>query len=302
MIFMVNIHHSRAADILAPDLMMTDPALPLVPYRDGFGNWCTRLMAPAGRLRVSASGLVQDTGEPDAIPVAEYQHPVHELPEETLVYLLGSRYCETDRLSSCAWNLFGQSAPGVRRIQAICDWVHQHITFNYQEARPTRTASEALEEGRGVCRDFAHLAIAFCRCMNIPARYCTGYLGDIRIPALPGSDGFFCLVRGLHRRRVVYSSPSTRGTTHRGSAACSSVADGMPRTWQSVTRSARVPSRGSPSWLRKSAPSSRTRSEPMLFGFDMRDTQRSKAASVCLSTTPRPCHGWSPCVSSPFVT
>jgi transglutaminase-like putative cysteine protease len=182
LVLMLNIHHTRAGDIIVPDRMMAEPFIPMTPYRDGFGNWCTRLLAPAGRLRLSATSLLNDTGEPDPIPQAEHQHAVEDLPDESLVFLLGSRYCETDRLSGIAWNLFGTSPTGTQRVQAICDYVHRHIAFSYQAARSTRTAWEALEEGKGVCRDYAHLAIAFCRAMNIPARYCTGYLGDIGVP------------------------------------------------------------------------------------------------------------------------
>jgi transglutaminase-like putative cysteine protease len=179
MVLMLNIHHTRAGDIVVPDRMIAEPFVPTTAYRDTFGNWCTRILAPAGRLRLSASALLNDTGEPDSIVLSEHQHAVEDLPEESLVFLLGSRYCETDRLSGIAWDLFGGSPNGTGRIQAICDYVHRHITFNYQDSRSTRTAWEALEEGKGVCRDYAHLAIAFCRCMNIPARYCTGYLSDI---------------------------------------------------------------------------------------------------------------------------
>jgi transglutaminase-like putative cysteine protease len=182
MVLMLNIHHTRAADMVVPDRMITDPLVPYTAYRDGFGNWCTRMVAPAGRLRLTASALLHDTGEPEPIVQAEHQHAVEDLPEESLVYLLGSRYCETDRLMGIAWDLFGAAPTGARRIQAICDYVHNHIAFDYQAARSTRTAWEALEEGTGVCRDYAHLAIAFCRCMNIPARYCTGYLGDMGTP------------------------------------------------------------------------------------------------------------------------
>jgi transglutaminase-like putative cysteine protease len=190
MVLMLNIHHTRAGDIIVPDRMIAEPIVPMAAYRDGFGNWCTRIVAPAGRLRLSTDALVNDTGEPDSIARAEYQHAVEDLPEEWLVYLLGSRYCETDRLTSIAWDLFGTSPTGARRIQAICDYVHRHITFSYQDARSTRTAWEAFQEGKGVCRDYAHLAIAFCRCMNIPARYCTGYLGDIGIPPPYGPMDF----------------------------------------------------------------------------------------------------------------
>jgi transglutaminase-like putative cysteine protease len=190
MTLMLHIHHARASDIVVPDQMIADPFVPRTSYRDGFGNWCTRLVAPAGRLRLSASSLLNDSGEPDPIVVAEQQHAVEDLPEEALVFLLGSRYCETDRLTGIAWDLFGTSPTGARRVHAICDYVHHHIAFNYQDARSTRTAWEALEEGKGVCRDYAHLAIAFCRCMNIPARYCTGYLSDIGIPPPYGPMDF----------------------------------------------------------------------------------------------------------------
>ncbi len=182
MLLMVNIHHTRAGDIVIPDRITTEPAVPTAAYRDSFGNWGTRLVAPAGRLRLSAMGLLNDSGLPELTPASALQHPIEDLPGESLVFLLGSRYCDTDRLFDVAWSLFGHSATGAGRIQAICDYVHRHITFDYSAARPTRTAWDALHEGRGVCRDYAHLAVAFCRCMNIPARYCTGYLGDIGIP------------------------------------------------------------------------------------------------------------------------
>ena len=182
MMLMLNIHHSRAADIIEADTMMRDPMVPISTYLDGFGNWCTRLVAPAGRLRLWASALVADSGLPDPIPESACQHAVENLPADTMVFLLGSRYCETDRLGDIAWELFGRASTGVARIQAVCDYVHQHIVFDYQDARSTRTACETFHERRGVCRDYAHLAIAFCRCLNIPARYCTGYLGDIGLP------------------------------------------------------------------------------------------------------------------------
>jgi len=179
MILTLNIHFSRASDIIYPDHLRTDPMVPLAAYRDGYGNWCTRIVAPKGQIRLSTSAVVRDSGVPDPIVSAAYQHQVQDLPEETLLFLLGSRYCETDRLSQTAWDLFSRSPMGWGRVQAICDFVHNHITFGYEHARPTKTAFEVFNERTGVCRDFAHLAIAFCRCMNIPARYCTGYLGDI---------------------------------------------------------------------------------------------------------------------------
>ncbi|HEY6529500.1 MAG TPA: transglutaminase family protein [Cellvibrionaceae bacterium] len=182
MILMLNIHYSRAADIVIPDTITTLPAVPIVTYRDDFGNWCSRIVAPAGNITISTNALINDSGLHDPVFIEAQQHSVEQLPSETLVYLLGSRYCETDRLSETAWALFGNTPMGWRRVQAICDFVHNHITFGYEFARSTKTAWEVFHEGRGVCRDFTHLAITLCRCMNIPARYCTGYLGDIGVP------------------------------------------------------------------------------------------------------------------------
>ncbi len=182
MILTLNVHYTRVSDIVVPDYLIADPPVPITAYRDGFGNWCSRIVAPKGQLRLFANAIVKDTGKPDEVAPSAQQHPVQDLPEETLVFLLGSRYCETDRLSEAAWDLFGKSPTGWGRVQAICDFVHRHIHFGYEHARSTKTAWEAFNEGTGVCRDFTHLAVAFCRCMNIPARYCTGYLGDIGIP------------------------------------------------------------------------------------------------------------------------
>ena len=179
MILTVNVHYSRASDLVTPDYMTSDPSVPVAGYRDGFGNWCNRIVAPIGRIQIRGSVVVKDSGQPDATAPSACQHPVQDLPEETLVFLLGSRYCETDRLSEIAWGLFSQTDPGWPRVQAICDFAHNQIAFDYQNARATRTAWEAYNERTGVCRDYTHLAVAFCRCMNIPARYCTGYLGDM---------------------------------------------------------------------------------------------------------------------------
>jgi len=182
MIFALNVHYSRVPDLLSPDHMHTSPPTEVSAYRDHFGNWCNRVVSPAGRLRVYTDTTIRDCGRED--PVADWapQHEVESLPSETLVYLLGSRYCETDRLVQTAWDLFEHTPPGWLRVQAICDFVHRHIRFGYEHARATRTALEAFHEGVGVCRDYTHLAISLCRCMNIPARYCTGYLGDIGVP------------------------------------------------------------------------------------------------------------------------
>ena len=182
MIMVLGTHFTRASDVIVPDLLTTSPSVPISPYRDGFGNWCSRIMAPAGAFRLAGDGVVRDSGLPDPVFPNAFQHAVEALPTDTLVYLLGSRYCETDRLTDIAWKLFERTPPGWKRVQAICDFVHRHIAFGYEHARATKTAREVYDEGKGVCRDYAHLAIAFCRCMNIPARYCTGYLSDIGTP------------------------------------------------------------------------------------------------------------------------
>jgi transglutaminase-like putative cysteine protease len=190
MVLMLNVHPSRAGDLIKPDLIRTTPLLPLTRYSDGFGNICTRLTAPKGELGIFTDALVADTGVPDVVVPDARQHEVHELPHETLVYLLGSRYCETERLMHEAWARFGRTPQGWPRVQAICDFVQSHVRFGYQHARATKTAAEVVIERRGVCRDFAHLAITLCRCMNIPARYCTGYLGDIGVPPEPDPMDF----------------------------------------------------------------------------------------------------------------
>lgn len=179
MLLVLNIHYSRAADLVRPDYLLTTPAVPLHAYRDLFGNWCSRIVAPQGRLVISTDAEVNDTGAVDEAAPWATQVPIEELPESALVYLLGSRYCETDLLSDIAWQRFGNGPTGWARVQAVCDFVHQHIQFGYAHARRTRTAWEAYQERQGVCRDYAHLAITLCRCLNIPARYCTGYLGDV---------------------------------------------------------------------------------------------------------------------------
>jgi len=182
MILMLHAHPSRAADLVRQDQMIIRPQVPLDTYVDAFGNTCTRIVAPAGETCITADGLIHDSGLPEPIFTEAQEEPVEQLPHDTLIYLLGSRYCETQRLMNEAWRLFGHTAGGWSRIQAVCDFVHQHIEFGYHFARSTKTAWEAYSEHQGVCRDFAHLAIALLRCLNIPARYCTGYLGDIDVP------------------------------------------------------------------------------------------------------------------------
>jgi transglutaminase-like putative cysteine protease len=190
MILTLNVHFTRVSDLAIADHIITSPPTPLTPYRDGFGNWCSRIVAPQGAIRISADALINDSGRPDEVDSCALQHAVEDLPGETLVFLLGSRYCETDRLSETAWALFGQTPPGWPRVKAICDFVHEHVAFGYEHARATKTALEAFNERNGVCRDYTHLAVTFCRCMNIPARYCTGYLGDIGVSASPDPMDF----------------------------------------------------------------------------------------------------------------
>jgi transglutaminase-like putative cysteine protease len=190
MIFNLNVHFTRVSDLVTRDMLLVDPPVPMKAYRDDFGNWCTRIVAPKGRSRVTADAIVNDSGLPEVMVRDAKQIPVQDLPNDTLIFLLGSRYCDTDRLSQTAWDLFGQTPEGFDRVQAICDYVHRHITFDYQQPDATRTALEAFNGRVGVCRDFNHLAVAFCRCMNIPARYCTGYLGDIGMPPPYGPMDF----------------------------------------------------------------------------------------------------------------
>jgi transglutaminase-like putative cysteine protease len=182
MLLMLNVHPSRRQDLESPDRLCVDRDASLTQHVDPFGNICTRVLAPAGLTTFSADFVIRDSGEPDPVLPNAKAAAVEDLPDDVLVYLLGSRYCETDRMSDLAWSLFGRTPPGWARVQAIVDYAHDRVEFGYQHARPTKTAREAHEEQRGVCRDFAHLAVTLCRCVNIPARYCTGYLGDIGVP------------------------------------------------------------------------------------------------------------------------
>jgi transglutaminase-like putative cysteine protease len=184
----LSIEDRRHADVRVPEVFYTNPEVETSIYRDVFGNLCRRFIAPPGDLMFMSDCVIEDSGEVDVVSPDAEQVPVSALPDDALLYLMGSRYCETDRLSQIAWNLFGGTTPGWARVQAICDFANQRIAFDYQNARSTRTAYEAYEEQTGVCRDYAHLAIALCRCMNIPARYVNGYLGDIGVPVRDPMD------------------------------------------------------------------------------------------------------------------
>lgn len=190
MILMLSVHPSRLDDLLSPQHFTYSPNIHHRDYHDGFGNICTRVLAPAGRFSVSTDFMIRDSGEPDAYAPEAAQHLVEDLPDEVLVYLLGSRYCDTEHLLDIAWNEFGNVPKGWPLVQAIVDYAHQRIKFSYAHASATRTAFGGYNDRIGVCRDFAHLAITLCRCMNIPARYCTGYLGDIGVPKDPAPMDF----------------------------------------------------------------------------------------------------------------
>jgi transglutaminase-like putative cysteine protease len=173
------------ASLLTPDTIHATPDVPMQEFRDSFGNRCTRLVAPTGSFRLTSDFRIQDSGFPDRTVPDAPQVPLEDLPPDTLQFLLSSRYCEVDKIGGIAWELFGNTLPGWARVQAICDWVHENIEYGYAFASPFKTAMDVYEERRGVCRDFQHLSVAFCRALNIPARYVGGYLGDIRIPPVP---------------------------------------------------------------------------------------------------------------------
>ncbi|OWV78975.1 transglutaminase [Rhizobium sp. R635] len=190
MLLVLNIHPSRRADLLSEQVLTFDRPIEVWEYIDVFGNACSRIVAPPGLTTISTEFEIYDSGQADIVPENAVQHAIKDLPDEVLVFLLGSRYCDTDRLSDFAWATFSSTPLGWARVQAICDFVHSHITFDYQKADVLRTAHGGFTDKSGVCRDFAHLAIALCRCLNIPARYCTGYLGDIGVPIDPNPMDF----------------------------------------------------------------------------------------------------------------
>jgi transglutaminase-like putative cysteine protease len=188
LVCLLAVHEERKADIRVPESVFTVPEVAMTTYLDLFGNRCRRLVAPAGDLTLWGDATIEDDGKLDPVLPGAREMPVAELPDDCLVYLMGSRYCETDRLSQAAWDMFGNTPPGWGRVQAVCDFVNRHIRFDYQQARATRTAFEAFNERVGVCRDFAHLALTLCRCLNIPARYINGHLGDIGVPVVDPMD------------------------------------------------------------------------------------------------------------------
>jgi transglutaminase-like putative cysteine protease len=190
MVCMMSLRDERRDDLRTQDGIVTVPSVPTTVYRDLFGNTCRRFVAPAGLFSLRSDSTIDSDTQSDPVDLTARETPIADLPDDCLMYLLGSRYCETDKLSQIAWDMFGQTPPGWTRVQAICDYVHGHIKFDYMQARATRTAYDAWIEGVGVCRDFAHLGAALCRCMNIPTRYVNGYMGDIGVPITGPGD--FC--------------------------------------------------------------------------------------------------------------
>ncbi len=188
MLLLLNVHPSRFASLRGPEALQVDPFVPIEHFVDSFGNSCGRIVAPPGQLRFQNDAVVYDDGKPDAFDPSAQQHFVDQLPTDTLQFLMSSRYCEVDLLKDVAWQLFSKAAPGVERVAAVCEWVHANVKFGYEHASPTRSAADVYRDRLGVCRDFTHLAIAFCRCLNIPARYATGYLGEIGVPPAPPGD------------------------------------------------------------------------------------------------------------------
>jgi transglutaminase-like putative cysteine protease len=188
MVCLLSVHDDHAKAIRVAERVFKTPVIPTTTYRDLFGNRCRRLVAPAGDLTLWGDATIEDSGLPEAADPGAREIPVADLPNECLAYPMGSRYCETDKLSQAAWDLFGALAPGWGRVQAVCDFVHNHIQFDYQQARSTRTAFEAFNERIGVCRDYAHLALTLCRCLNIPARYINGHMGDVGVPVVDPMD------------------------------------------------------------------------------------------------------------------
>ncbi|MCD1635221.1 transglutaminase family protein [Martelella mediterranea] len=190
MLLTLNVFPSRWADLLTAQVLSFDRPIDVSSYTDVFGNACNRIVAPPGRTTISTAFEIYDDGLADPVPYGAIQHQINDLPDDVLVYLLGSRYCDTDRLADFAWRTFADTPLGWPRVQAILDFTHQRIAFDYMKADPFRTAFGGFTDGVGVCRDYAHLAITLCRCLNIPARYCTGYLGDIGVPKDPNPMDF----------------------------------------------------------------------------------------------------------------
>ncbi|GFE69540.1 transglutaminase family protein [Chroococcus sp. FPU101] len=258
---MLYTHPERVGDLRKPDQIRFDPDISIKEYIDPFGNRCGRIIAPLGQLRMWNDTIVEDSGLPDIINPQAIQHDIEDLPPQTLQYLLGSRYCEVDQLSEIAWQLFGNITPGWQKVQAICGWVHANIRYGYAYTNVSKTAYQVYTERTGVCRDFAHLALTFCRCLNIPARYAAGYLGDIRVEPLPFAmdfhawfevflDGQWYTFDARHNVPRIGRVLMVRGRDAADVALMTSFgsyqlkefkvwADEVPNTWEKVTKNSR---------------------------------------------------------------
>ncbi len=214
-ILTLNVHFTRVSDLETPDHIIVSPSVPISGYRDGFGNWCSRLVAPVGGMTITTDFVIKDSGLPDPQVSDAWQVPVEELPEETLVFLLASRFCDSDRLLDLAWTLFGKAVPGLGRVQAICDFVHQRIAFGYEHARPTRTASEAYQECHGVCRDYAHLGDCVLQGFEHAGSLLYGLSRRCRHGASLSARRFRRMVRGLSRRPLAWVRPAEQYSSHR---------------------------------------------------------------------------------------
>jgi transglutaminase-like putative cysteine protease len=188
MLLLLSVHPSRFPSLRGPERLSIEPFVPTTTYTDAFGNTCGRIVAQAGQVRFRNDAIVHDDGLPDAVDPTAQQIPVEDLPNDALQFLLASRYCEVDLLKDVAWQLFSEAPDGYARVNAICKWVHENVTFGYNFARDTMSAADVYRQRQGVCRDFTHLAITFCRALNIPARYATGYMGEIGVPPAPPGD------------------------------------------------------------------------------------------------------------------
>jgi transglutaminase-like putative cysteine protease len=185
MLLKLYLHPSILNQVRQSENLQVEPATKIEEFLDSFGNRTSRLILPDGHIRIHNEAVIENEWKPDIVNWNAQEIPLAELPTQVFPYLMSSRYCEVDLLSEIAWELFGQTPPGWARVQAVCDWVHSHISFGYEYARVTKTAYDVYRERTGVCRDFNHLALTFCRCLNIPARYASGYLGDIGISPQP---------------------------------------------------------------------------------------------------------------------
>lgn len=189
-VLLVEPHRSEQARVTTALLEFSD-GVTAVPFVDAYDNRARRITAGPGRIDITFSAVVDVDDVPDPTFVSARTETLEQLPDATLQFLLPSRYCESDRLVDVAWAQFGAIEPGWAQVQAVSDWVHEQIEFDYARSSPSYSAASVLDGRVGVCRDFTHLGIGLCRALNLPARYVFGYLPDIGVPD-PGSPMDFC--------------------------------------------------------------------------------------------------------------